>query len=55
MQFTRGDKKVKRCFDKLPKASLRPGDVEPMYTSFKPSGIFRQQSTEIQTVKQEER
>ena len=27
MQFTRGDKKVKRCFDKLPQAKLRPGDV----------------------------
>ena len=42
MQFTRGDKKVKRYFDKLPQAKLRPGDVHPIYSSFHPAGIFRQ-------------
>ena len=41
MQFTRGDKKVKRYFDKLPQAKLRPGDVNPIYSSFHPGGIFR--------------
>jgi hypothetical protein len=41
MQFTRGEKKVKRCFDKLPQAKLRPGDVNPIYSSFHPGGIFR--------------
>ena len=46
MQFGRGDKKVKRFFEKLPQAKLGPGDINPMYSSFHPNGIFKQQTTE---------
>lgn len=46
MQFSRGELKVKRFFDKLPKAKLRPGDVNPVFSSFNPQGIYRQSSVE---------
>jgi hypothetical protein len=46
MQFSRGDLKVKRLFEKLPRAKLRPGDVNPVYSSFNPNGIYRQSSME---------